>query len=287
MLTRKSRAFISISGLCVVALLVTVISWDTPHVDHVVFFSPATHRRMQMDVYLPPGYTPKHKYPLLMVFCGQDGNQDSWFQDMGIGTTADQLIHAGKIRPLIIVSPELDNSWGIDYSRDVQQFGDYTLGLYESYLTKDVLNYVDTAYSVSENRKDRFLDGLSLGGYVALHLAFNHENLFSKVVAHSPALFINPLPDEVSFLWDTYAAQAINDPITVAEHKDLSQLQIRIDYASDDLPDLLPGIMELQHVLEYRHFSLSFEQLQGQHDVATWRPQVPSDLMFFVDGSKK
>lgn len=88
----------------------------------VSFYSEALGQNMRMNVYLPPDYEAKEKYPVLYVLHAYKLNEDHWFQALHITEQADTLIAAGKIEPMIIVAPEIDNSWGMN-SADEKKYG--------------------------------------------------------------------------------------------------------------------------------------------------------------------
>jgi len=50
---------------------------------------------------------------------------------------ADELIQKGEITPLVIVSPEIDNSYGINSSETTMSKEGYDLGMYEDYILKE------------------------------------------------------------------------------------------------------------------------------------------------------
>ncbi len=100
---------------------------------------------------------------------------------MGVNAMATALIAEGKIRPLMIVSPEIDNGYGINTSLTTQSVSGYSRGMYEDYVMKDLIPYVDHHYSTIANKSGRYVGGLSMGGFAALHDSFLHPDVFSKV----------------------------------------------------------------------------------------------------------
>jgi enterochelin esterase-like enzyme len=78
------------------------------------------------------GYDTHQKYPVLYLFHGKDGNADSWMDGsqgsgaVGVNAMATALIAEGKIRPLMIVSPEIDNGYGINTSLTTQSVSGYS-----------------------------------------------------------------------------------------------------------------------------------------------------------------
>src|SRR5437870_13749016 len=86
--------------------------WDFKDVAHgtvqaVWYPSPTlklANRRMM--VYLPPGYeTTSQKYPVLYLLHGGGGDEDAWLTMGRANIIMDNLIAAGKARPMIVVMP--------------------------------------------------------------------------------------------------------------------------------------------------------------------------------------
>ena len=60
--------------------------------------------------------------------------------------------------------------------------------MYEDYFINEVIPTIDNKFKTLKNRNSRFVGGASVGGYIALHNAFRHPDLFSKVGGHMPAI---------------------------------------------------------------------------------------------------
>jgi hypothetical protein len=56
-------------------------------------------------VYLPPGYPPERKYPVLYLLHGIGGSPDEWRGYVRAHTILDNLIAAGQAVPRIVVMP--------------------------------------------------------------------------------------------------------------------------------------------------------------------------------------
>jgi S-formylglutathione hydrolase FrmB len=136
---------------------------------------------------------------------GAGGHYSEWV-DYGLAETADELIREGKIGPLIVVFPQGDASyWTNHAAEDSERWGDYVLA--------DVVGHTDATYRTLPGPRGRAIGGLSMGGVAALHLAFNHPDVFGAAGAHSPSLRIF----EESAAFTTDAEQfARNDPLRLA-----------------------------------------------------------------------
>src|ERR1035437_3965954 len=104
----------------------------------VSYYSPSQSANDTMYVYLPPGYTPSKKYPVVYGYPGISAGADTIFAGwcVSAGGLADNLIGQGKIQPVIIVAIDDNNG-------DVQAD---TLNV--------IIPYIDSHYSTIANRSE-------------------------------------------------------------------------------------------------------------------------------------
>jgi predicted alpha/beta superfamily hydrolase len=147
-------------------------------------------------VYLPPGYDlhPKQRYPVLYMQDGQnlfDGATSfSPGQEWHADETAQALIEAGKIRPLIIVGIYNGGDSRID---DYTQIADPDIkaggnaDLYGGMLIQELKPFIDSHYRTDPD--DTGLGGSSLGGLVSLYLGLKYPQIFNKLAILSPSVW--------------------------------------------------------------------------------------------------
>jgi len=130
------------------------------------------------DVYLPPCYSkyPDIRYPVVYLLHGLSYRQDQW-QRLGLVSTMDDLIAEEEIPPFIAVMP-LESPFT---APQISQFGNA--------LVSDLIPWVDEHYQTLSERDYRAIAGVSRGAAWAMHLGFEHYELFSRVSAHSLPLF--------------------------------------------------------------------------------------------------
>ena len=81
---------------------------DVPHgaVASVTYYSETLKRFRRMHVYTPPGYEKgEGKYPVFYLLHGAGDSDDSWSTVGRAGFILDNLIAAGKAKPMIVVMP--------------------------------------------------------------------------------------------------------------------------------------------------------------------------------------
>ncbi|MBO9598012.1 MAG: esterase family protein [Cohnella sp.] len=252
---------------------------DSSVVQRVSFRSEALDRKMNMNVYLPADYDPEQRYPVLYLIHGYGGDEKAW-TDLGIDKTADRLIADGKIKPLLIVMPAMNNSYGINSSQ----------GKYEDYLAEDVVSYVDAHYGTIADRSGRSIGGLSMGGFISLHTAFLHPDMFGKVGGHSPAIFVDDWSTTggvnglKAFLYPTEEARRERDPLLLAETLDLSTLEVYLDCGEQDYYKFYDGSEKLYKLLQSKGVPAQYHHKPGEHDGAYWM-SMEEDYLKFYDGA--
>ncbi len=164
------------------------------------YASSVTGGSRKANIYLPPGYTPKRKYPVLYLLHGIGGDETEWLRFTSPNLILDNLIADGKAEPMIVVMPNGralgdDRAGGDIYSREkVAGFA-----AFERDLLDCLIPAVEARYSVRVDRESRAIAGLSMGGGQTLNFGFGHLDTFAWIGAFSPAPNTRPdaalLPD--------------------------------------------------------------------------------------------
>lgn len=260
----------------------------TSELKKVELSSKILKKDMKLNIYLPAGYSTADKYPVLYLLHGYSGNEDGWMPDMKLEKKADELIANNKIKPLIIVAPQIDNSYGVNTSANTRTLGNppnnsVDEGLYEDYLYKEVVSYMDSNYSTVASREGRYIGGLSMGGCAALHLAFLHPDLFSKVGGHSPALFVDDFADGLKlWLYPDESLRKERDPIYIAQEKDIKPLKVYLDCGDTDSYKFYEGCDKLFKILQSKDIEAEYHLNSGGHDGAYWEANEEKYLLFYA-----
>ena len=122
-------------------------------------------------VYLPPGYARSHRrYPVLYLLHGGGGDAADWVTFGDIRKTMDDLIAADRRNAAIVVMPDGDDAQWYDSL-------DGTIAN-QQYVLDWLVPYVDRHLRTIAGREGRAIDGLSNGGYGAMHLAAKAPDRF-------------------------------------------------------------------------------------------------------------
>ena len=167
-----------------------------PHgaVTQVWYPSPALNMARRAYVYTPPGYEAgAARYPVLYLLHGAGGDEDAWSTNGRAQQILDNLIAAGKARPMIVVMPNGNpgQTASQDYVTEPQAPNTQSMAFPDS-LVSDLIPYVDRTFRTQPGRYSRAIAGLSMGGGHTMYAAFRHLDRFGYVEVMSGATHIVP-----------------------------------------------------------------------------------------------
>ena len=170
---------------------------DVPHgsVTRRWYDSPGLGMDRRLTIYTPPGYErSKEKFPVLYLLHGAGGDEEAW---IALGRTAqimDNLIAQGKAKPMIVVMP--NGNVIQDAAPGEGSEGMYkpafmipkTMdGTYEANFM-DIVKFVESNYQVKDDKANRAIAGLSMGGYHTMHISRFYPNTFDYMGLFSAAI---------------------------------------------------------------------------------------------------
>ena len=144
-------------------------------VSTVEYWSTTLGAKRRAHVYTPPGYMKgSARYPVLYLVHGAGDSDDSWTSVGRANYILDNLIAAGKAKPMIVVMPfgHTPDRPGADLLSN-DDFGNDLL--------KDVIPYVEANWRAQSGASSRAMAGLSMGGAHTLRYGLTHPELFGYV----------------------------------------------------------------------------------------------------------
>jgi enterochelin esterase-like enzyme len=164
-------------------------SHAVPHgaVREVTYRSSSLGFDRRMHIYTPPGYDlGRDRYPVLYLLHGGGGSDDEWSTVGRAGFILDNLIAAGKARPMVVVMPAghvpgVEGAQAMTASPANDKF--------TADLMNDVLPYVERNLRVLTEPASRAIAGLSMGGVQTLNIGMSNLDKFSQVGAFSTGWF--------------------------------------------------------------------------------------------------
>ena len=145
-------------------------------------------------VYTPPSYDPKRAeaYPVLYLLHGWSDMANGWTAIGQANFIFDNMIAEGKVKPMLVVMPlgygdmKFVNSGHGAWDDNVAVT--HNVSLFSRALLSEVLPQVESAYNASNDRNDRAITGLSMGGLESLTIGLTHPEQFGWVGGFSSAL---------------------------------------------------------------------------------------------------
>lgn len=226
---------------------------ETSSLTTALLRSPLVYR-----VYLPPCYRQEsdRRYPVLYLFHGQGFTDEQWDR-IGADETADRLIAAGEIPPLIIVMP-----WE-------RYGGQPTQTKFSQAVTELLLPRIDQLYRTIPDREHRAAGGLSRGGGWAVHFGIGHAELFGSLGAHSVAVF--HADAQLMRTW----LKSLGPQGTP---------RIYVDIGDRDRPEIMDSAVWFSDLLN--EFSVPYEWrlFRGYHNEAYWSAHMEDYLRWYTAG---
>jgi enterochelin esterase-like enzyme len=169
---------------------------DTKEVPHgavasVTYYSTALQRFRRMHIYTPPGYElGKGKYPTFYLLHGAGDSDDSWTSVGRAGFILDNLIAAGKAKPMVVVMPagHTRATGGFGARGGAGAGGQPPVDEFTQDFLTDIMPYVEKNYRVEKDRRHRAIAGLSMGGSQTLNIAIPHLEKFAYIGVYSSGL---------------------------------------------------------------------------------------------------
>lgn len=166
-----------------------------PHgeIRKVWYKSSTMNEERRLHIYFPPGYdTSKGKYPVFYLLHG-GGDEDSGWSTIGrAGFILDNLIAAGKAKPMLVVMPNgsLPRPPVVPGTPPDPAANAAFQDRFTSELMKDVVPFVEKTYRVQPGTANRAIAGLSMGGGQTLRVVSTNPDQFGYVAVWS--MGVNP-----------------------------------------------------------------------------------------------
>jgi len=250
---------------------------------HEQFASNLVDERHDFIVYLPPRYDaePDWRYPVLYLQDGQNlfDPETSFIKGnyWRVGETADELIAAGEVEPLIIVG--IYNT-GPRRIEEYTPFQDVRLGggradAYGQMLVEELRPFVDYTYRTLPGAENCGMGGSSLGGLVSLYLGLRYTWVFRKLGVMSPSVW-----------WRDRAILK-----TVVQIGRKPDLRIWLDVGTHEGRRALSDVRALKKALIQKGWKrgkdLAYTEVQGgEHSELAWAPRVAPMLKFLFPPHK-
>lgn len=239
------------------------------------FRSEAVGADVKYGIYLPKDYDAPvgkdRRWPLVVWLHGM-WEDHTRFHTRGGAEVLDRCIGDGTMPPCVFVSADGGRT-SMYVNRKDQRW--------EDLITHDLLAHLAEKYQVSDQRDQRAILGVSMGGMAALRIAFTKPELFGAVGAHSSAVFPEDpeqLPERIKGMANRLGLDEVfgspiqkgpwqqANPLCLANAADVAQLhtlRIYFDAGTDDRYGFAAGNELLHQALEKRGVPHTWRLIQG------------------------
>jgi S-formylglutathione hydrolase FrmB len=213
------------------------------------------------------------RFPVLYLLHGYSGNYRQWI------SIAPQLKSKVDELGMLVVCPDGGfSTWYFDSPVD-------SSSRYDSFISGELLSYIDKNYKTIADRKHRGITGLSMGGHGGLYLSLQHKNVFGAAGSMSGGVDIRPFPNNWDLkkrLGDTVCCKENWEKYTVinlADNLKNDELQIIFDCGLDDF--FLEVNRNLHKKLSNMKIDHDYIERPGGHNNAYWKNSIDYQLVFF------
>jgi len=239
-------------------------------------------RKIEVDFFLPKNVPDPSQLNLLLINDGQN------LTEMNFQTLLEDLYAAERIAPLLCAGIYAGKERMMEYG--VASRPDYSgrgadAGFYTSFLLQELIPFIHKNYSITVF-KEKAVAGFSLGGLMALDIAWNHPAQFSRAGVFSGSFWWRSVNQEDKFYNDNehrIMQQEIRNGIYHPGQKFFFQCGNRDETMDrnnngiiDSIDDTIAVIDELIAKGYNREKDIFYlEMPDGKHDVSTWAEAMP------------
>lgn len=255
------------------ALFAVVLFSQAAKVDTVTVVSAGMNKNIRNIVVVPDGLNAATKLPTVYLLHGAGGNCFDWIR------MVPDIKKLSDLYQVLIVCPDGGiTSWYYDSPID----NSYK---YETYVTKELLPFIDQKYPTYQSAAYRAITGLSMGGHGGMYLSLRHQDLFAAGGSMSGGVDIRPFPNnwDISKRLGTIVEKPENwEKHTIVNMLDLlkgSNLKLIIDCGVNDF--FYDVNMDLHNRLLKMKYPHDFITRPGVHNWPYWSNAVKYQFLFF------
>lgn len=248
-------------------------------VDTIAVKSEKMGREIKNVVIVPADYNDpemqEEQYAVLYLLHGYGGTYDNWIKKK------PELQDLSNEHSVIIVCPDGQDSWYLDSPIDPKM-------QFETYITKELVSFIDNHYRTIADPEFRAITGLSMGGHGAMSLALKHPEVFWQCGSMSGGVDIVPFPkswkikerlgvyEENKELWKETGVQGI------VEKLESTNQRIIFDCGVDDFFHKVNKT--LHDTMVEKKIAHDYISRPGRHNWAFWCNSIDFQMLFFAKG---
>lgn len=222
------------------------------------------------SIVIHPDQSSTEPHSVVYLLHGAGGCYTYWSDEMD---NLDTLSSSNEV--IMVLVDAQGNSWYFDSPVNS------SLRM-ETYVTQELLPYIDSAYHTYDMPQGRAIMGLSMGGHGALFLALRHQELFGWAGSMAGGVDFSTFTNhwDIPSLLGPYKKNKKRwKEYTVNHHAatlDLVDVQLMIDCGEDDF--FLEGNNALHDILTDRGIEHRYNTYPGGHSASYWTTRLPEQL---------
>lgn len=167
------------------------------------YWSSTCNRQKNFNILLPANYSENKKYPVLYAMHGYWQNEDTLINEADESMRTRQIIGnaiaSGEAEEMIVVFPDIYSSATQPACTAMDDANNAAYDNFINDLTKDLMPYVESHYSVKTGRDNTAITGFSMGGRESLIIGMKRPDLFGYVGAICPAPGVHDVVSTADF----------------------------------------------------------------------------------------
>jgi len=243
-------------------------------VDTVSIFSNSMHRDIKAVVIKPDSYENNaNNFPVVYLLHGYSGSYSNW-----IIRVPDLKKYADMYQTIIVCPDGGFSSWYFDSPVD-------TAFRYETYISTEVVHYIDNNFRTIADKDHRAITGLSMGGHGALFIGLRHAAVFGAAGSMSGGVDLKESGNKYDI------SKRIGDTLTHAkEWHDLTVINLVENYTNTSLKIIfdcgnkdffVDGNRRLHQKMLQLKIPHDYTERPGEHNWDYWRNSIRYQLLFF------
>jgi enterochelin esterase-like enzyme len=248
---------------------VSSMSTNQPTAGRIVlgnFYSQAMQEQRSFEIYLPPSYDHAidRNYPVLFLLHGDGGRINDW-ASIGLQPKMDRTI-ANGMPEMIVVMPDGSGHFGDE--TDWANRADGSDPIEDQVL--ELVTFVDQTYRTQTDRSNRFIGGLSSGGFGALNIALHRPDLFSVAMSFSGFIAADDPEADPGIFGDDSAYLAQNSPAALLNTQAAAGDIYYVLSGGQEDPYFQHRMAEFSAELDRLGIAHEFHVVPGGHDGTAW-----------------
>lgn len=259
--------------ILIYALSLLPVCGSAARVDTLRVKSPSMRKEVDVVAVVPQQAIDGQKVPVIYLLHGHGGNHMTWIN------MKPELKEIADREGVMFVTPDGKDSW----YWDSPQNPDFR---YETFLSSELVDYIDSNYPTYATAAGRAITGLSMGGHGALWNGIRHPQVFANAGSTSGGVDIRPFPDSWGMkkyigeqksnksVWDNHTVTTLADTLTNGT------IGLIIDCGYEDF--FFEVNERLHKKLMERGVEHDYLVRPGAHNGSYWKNSIDYQILFFT-----